>query len=163
MINTATHLSWKQIVKYAVIGILIVAVFLSALVGAYYYVGVMGNGGPDALIAAIPVGLFLYMLIISGYVSFFMAKLAEGKGKLSWPWAVLGFILTFGFAVSFPLVFSFLFPYDIPAIFSFFAPFLSTPITVLLMNIGRKPSASARKKRKSHSRQAVNISDQSEK
>ena len=149
MSNLTVPLTWKQITKFAVVGIFIVFGFLLAIVGIFLY---------DALrpaniaLTIAPLCVLPYVPAISIYVGFFMSKLAKGKGKNSWVWGIIGFIMTIVFTIGFPLIVilslfssgtNSVFSHTSPVLFSFLAPFLSAPITALLISIRRKSSQSS--------------------
>lgn len=142
MSDVAVPLTWKQITKFAVAGTFIVFGFLLALASIFLYDALRPA---DIALTVAPLCFLPYVLAISVYVGFFMAKLAKGNGKNSWFWGIIGFIITIGFTIGFPLIiaFSFLFPHTSPVVFSFLAPFLSTSITALLISIRKKPSQPA--------------------
>lgn len=134
----------KQLTTLALIGLVILALFAAGFVWLYYYVGVLGNGGGEVVLALSPFWVFPYLVIISVYVGFFAARFAKGRWKHAWLWGIAGFALTLLFILGFPSLLSPVFPYQgptifaRPAIFAFLAPVLSALLIVLLISIRRK-------------------------
>jgi hypothetical protein len=134
----------KQLAILALIGVVILALFAAGFVWLYYYVGVLGNGGGEMLLALSPYWVFPYLVVSSVYVGFFAARFAAGRGKHAWLWGIAGFALTLLFILGFPILLSPVFPYQGPtifagpAIFAFLAPLLSALLIMLLISIRRK-------------------------
>src|SRR5574341_827258 len=141
MEGATSPLSSKQIIKLIVIGTLIVCAFFLALAVLFFKVE-----DPDLFLAIAPFCYLPYVITISSYAGFFMAKLAKGNGRRSWLWAIIGFGMTLGFIFIMPtayILFEFRFPHLFsisPAAFSFLAPFLSISITALMVKTRRKLS-----------------------
>jgi hypothetical protein len=134
----------KQLTTLALIGLVILALFAAGFVWLYYYVGVLGNGGGEVVLALAPYWIFPYLVVSSVYVGFFAARFATGRWKHAWLWGIAGFALTLLFILGFPSLLSAVFPYQSPtifagpAIFAFLAPILSALLIVLLISIRRK-------------------------
>ena len=138
MAEEVNFLTNKQLMRLGLIGLAIVLLFAVSFAGFWYYVGVLGNGGVDVLIAFMPVCLLPYVVVISVYVGFFSAKFANRRWQYPWLWGIGGFVLTILFIVGLPLLFASVFPYQSPAIFAFFAPVLSALSMMLFSSIRRK-------------------------
>ena len=119
-------------------GIILVVVWFVAFIGIYVYVVILGNGGADVYSEVSPLCFFPFIIVSSIYVGYFMAKFSKNKGKHPWLWAIIGFVTTVGFIVVLPIIVSGIFP-GISILFAFLAPVLSTLLTILLINIRRKP------------------------
>jgi len=134
----------KQLTTLALLGLVILVLFAAGFVWLYYYVGVLGHGGGEVVLALAPYWVFPYLVVISLYVGFLAARFANGRWKLAWLWGIAGFALTFVFILGFPGLLSPVFPYQSPvifagpAIFAFLAPVLSALFIVLLISIRRK-------------------------
>ena len=134
----------KQLTTLALIGVVILALFAAGFVWLYYYVGVLGNGGGEVVLALAPFWIFPYLVVISVYVGFFAARFAKGTWKHAWLWGIAGFALTLLFILGFPILLSPVVPYPSPAIFAgpailaFVAPVLSALLIVLLISLRRK-------------------------
>jgi len=126
----------KQITTLALIGFVILALFAAGFVCLYYYVGVLGHGGGEVVLALSPFWIFPYLVVISVYVGFLTARFARGRSKHAWLWGIGGFTLTLLCIMGFPGLLSPVFPSPSPEIFA--APVLSALFVVLLIYLRRK-------------------------
>ena len=137
-------LTRKQLTTLALMGLVILALFAAGFVWLYYYVGVLGNGGGEVVLALAPFWIYPYLVVISLYVGFFAARFARGRWKHAWLWGIAGFSLTLLFIPGFPFLLSPLFPdpgpviFAGPAILAFVAPVLSALLIVLIISLRRK-------------------------
>ncbi len=134
----------KQLTTLALIGFVILGLFVAGFVWLVYYVRVSGDGGGELFLAYAPFWIYPYLVVGSVYVGFFAARFAKGRWKHTWLWGIAGFALTLLFIIGFPSLLSPVFPYQSPtifagpAIFAFLAPVLSALLFVLLISIRRK-------------------------
>ena len=134
----------KQLTTLALTGLVILALFAAGFVWLYYYVGVLGHGGDEVVLALAPFWIFPYLAVISVYVGFFAARFAKGRWKHAWLWGIAGSALTLLFIMSFPGLLSPVFPYQSPTIFAgpailaFIALVFSVLLIMLLISIRRK-------------------------
>jgi len=138
MTDVQESLTRKQLTTLALIGLSILILFAAGFAWIYYYIGVLGNGGVDVFLAVAPFCILPYLIVISIYVAFFMAKFAKGRWRYPWLWGFGGFALTVLFSVGLPILLSPVFPYQSPVIFTFLAPVLSTLAIMLLISIRKK-------------------------
>ena len=147
MTNMDNSISKKQLTPLALIGLLILFLFAASFVWFINYAGVLGNGGEDVFLAFLRFWIYSYLVVISVYVGFFVARFAKGKWKHAWLWGIAGVPLTLLFILGFPSLLSPIFPHQSsvifggPAIFAFLAPVLSALFIMLLISIRRKATA----------------------
>jgi len=140
-------LTKKQLTFLTLMGLVILALFAAGFVWLYYYVGVLGNGGGEVVLALAPFWIYPYLVVLSLYVGFFAARFARGRWKHAWFWGIAGFALTLLFIPGFPFLLSPLFAdpgpviFAGPAILAFVAPVLSALLIVLLISLRRKGTA----------------------
>ena len=127
----------KPLTKLALIGALLYVLFLAGLAGFYYYAGFIGEVSTGVMFIFAPLWFFSYLIVISGYSGFFMAKLAQGRWKYPWLWGISGGILTSLLMEGFAPVFQFSSLLSI-VIVSFVAPILSTLLIGLLISVPRR-------------------------
>ncbi len=128
----------KEFQKLALTGLSLITFFAIGSAWFYYYVGVLGHGGVDVLIAFAPLCFVPYLIVASIYVGFFTAKFANSRWKYPWLWGISGFVLTILLIIGLPMLLESVFPYQSPVIFAFFAPVLSTSLIMLLISMRRK-------------------------
>ena len=137
MAEVDSSIANKKLMRLGLIGLAIVILFAASFVWFWYFVGVLGNGGVDVLIAFMPVCLLPYFIVITVYVGFFTAKFAEGRWSYNWLWGISGSVLTILFIIGSPGL-SFLIPYYSSAIFVFLSPVVSTLLIMSLISIRKK-------------------------
>ena len=93
MITMDNSTTKEQLTTLALIGLVILGLFAAGFVWLYYYVGVLGNGGGEVVLALSPYWVFPYLVVSSVYVGFFAARFATGRGKHAWLWGIAGFAL----------------------------------------------------------------------
>jgi hypothetical protein len=134
----------KQLTTLALLGFLILGLFVAGFVWLVYSVRVSGAGGGELFLAYAPYWTFPYLIVGSVYVGFFAARFAQGRWRHTWLWGIAGFALTLLFLIGFPSLLSPVFPFPSPeifggpAIFAFLAPVFSALLIVLLISRRRK-------------------------
>jgi hypothetical protein len=142
MITMDNSTTKKQLKTLALLGFIILVLFAIGFV--WLYKVVLGNGDGEAFLALAPYWVYPYLVVVSVYVGFFVARFAKGRRKHAWLWGIAGFALTLLFILGFPSLLSPIFPYQSPeifagpAIFAFFAPVLSALLMVMLIFLRRK-------------------------
>ena len=136
MTDVDNSITTNQLTALALIGLSIVVLFALGFIWIDDYI--MRHGGVDVFLAVAPFYILAYLIVISIYVGFFMAKFARGRWKHSGLWGIGGFVLTVLLSVGFPILLSPVFPYQSPVTFAFVAPVLSTLAMMLLISIRKK-------------------------
>jgi hypothetical protein len=139
MSNSEGMLTKKQVTIFLLIELSILVFFAAGIVWIFYYVGFLGNGGPDVVLAVVPYCFLPYLMLICIYVGYFMARFARGRRKFAWLWGIIGFVLTAFLAIGLPIMLGPIFPYQSPAIFAFLAPILSTVLLIALVSFPKSP------------------------
>jgi hypothetical protein len=130
----------KQLTTLALLGFLILGLFVAGFVWLVYSVRVSGAGGGELFLAYAPYWTFPYLIVGSVYVGFFAARFAQGRWKQTWFWGISGFALTLIFLIGIPRLLANVFPFPSPeifggpAIFAFLAPILSALLLALLIS-----------------------------
>lgn len=134
----------KQLTTLTVLGFVILALFAVGFVWLSYYVGMLGNGGGEVVLALAPFWIYPYLVVSSLYVGFFVASFAKGRRQQTWLWGSAGVVLTLLTTLSLPSLLAPLLPdpgpeiFAGPAILAFLAPVLSALLLVRLISRRRK-------------------------
>ena len=129
MPNEVEPLSRKVFAGFITVGILLIISFIATYLSMESYI--MDHGGVDVYIAVAPICISAYILVISLYVSIFVASYARSQRSLSGIWAVVGFALTVGAIIIFAFFFH-------SPLFAVLAPILSTFVTISLIRVMKK-------------------------
>ena len=136
----------KQLTALALIGLVILVLFVVGFVWFINHAGVLGNAGEHVVLAIGRFWIFTYLVVTSVYVGFFVTRFAKGRRKHVWFWGITGFVLTLIFIMGIPSLLSPIFPYQSlvifagPAMFAFLAPIFSVLLIMLLISIRRNSS-----------------------
>src|SRR5258706_10659500 len=100
MTDVQESLTRKQLTTLALTGLSILILFAAGFAWIYYYIGVLGNGGVFVFFVVAPFCILPYLIVISFYVAFFMAKFAKGRWWYSWLLGFGGFCMHVFFSVG---------------------------------------------------------------
>jgi apolipoprotein N-acyltransferase len=144
MTTKDNSITQEQFIKLALLGLIILILFAAG----FFWLDkeVLGNGEGELFLAYAPFWVYPYLVVVSVYVGFFVARYAKGRRRHAWIWGIAGFTLTLLFILGFPGLLSPIFPFKSPeifagpAIFAFLAPMLSSLIMLLLIPNRKNPT-----------------------